>query len=163
MGNRKRELSKYDKLMKTFDGTLKTVPIEIREEVIDHLAESGDIQVMEGKYDIPAEIIRVVLEQPDLMQQALRRRAGMYGLQFVNNVLPAAIAKAASGETGSIQAAKLVADVIGAVERGSSGRPKKEAETEREPGLEEKLTAITQATPTAKTKARPRLTSKGKQ
>jgi hypothetical protein len=152
--------SKYTKLLKKFDGTLKTVPIEIREEVMDHFAEAGNIQAMEGSHDIPAEIVRVVLEQPDLMQQALQRRAGEFTLQFVNGVLPAAIAKAASGETGSIQAAKLVAQVIGAVEgRSSTGRPKSTGEEEREPGLEEKLTALTQTTPKpqAKKKAPARL------
>lgn len=152
-------MAKYATLLKNFDGTLKSIPIAVREEVIDHLAETGDIQAMEGKHNIPAELIRVVLEQPDLMQQALKRKAGLYGLQFVNEVLPAAIAKAASGETGSIQAAKLVADVIGATGRGSSGSSK-DKEPEREPGLEEKLTKLTQAKPRKKSQARSRLTSK---
>jgi hypothetical protein len=156
-------MGKYEDLLKTFDGTLASVPQVIEEEIIDLYAESGNAEALEGQHDIPIEMIRVVLEQPDLMQKALARRAGGYALQFVNEVLPAVIAKAASGETGSIQAAKLVADVIGATKgRGSVGRPKGDPEEESGPGLEEKLTAIAQATTSKKGKARSRLTPKGK-
>lgn len=143
-------MGKYEELLKKFDGTLKSIPREIEEEVIDLYADSGNAQALEGEHDIPIEMIRVVLEQPDLMQKALARRSGEFALKFVNSVLPAAIAKAASGETGSIQAAKLVAQVIGADGRGTIGRPRKEAEEESGPGLEEKLTALTQATPKKK-------------
>ena len=146
-------MGKYESLLKSFDGTLSSVPPEIEGEIIDLFAETGSIQAMEGQYDIPAAIVRVVLEQPELMKKALARRAGEFSLQFVNQVLPAAMAKAASGETGSVQAAKLVAQVIGADGRGSIGRPKKNEESS-EPGLEEKLTALTQATPKKKVKAR---------
>ena len=155
-------MGKYEDLLKTFDGTLASVDENIQEEVMDLYADSGDAQALEGQHDIPIEIIRVVLEQPDLMQKALARRAGEFALKFVNQVLPAAIVKAASGETGSIQAAKLVAQVIGADGRGSVGRSKKEERTESEPGLEEKLTALTQATPKKKTKARSSLPRRGK-
>ena len=154
-------MGKYEDLLKNFDGTLASVPQAIEEEIIDLYAETGGIQALEGQYDIPAEMIRVVLEQPDLMQKALARRAGEFGLRFVNEVLPAAIAKAASSETGSIQAAKLVADVIGAPKgRGSVGRPKSDAEEASGPGLEEKLTAIAQATRKKKQQPRSRLTSR---
>lgn len=154
-------MGKYEDLLKTFDGTLASVDENIQEEVMDLYADSGDAQALEGQHDIPIEIIRVVLEQPDLMQKALARRAGEFALKFVNQVLPAAIVKAASGETGSIQAAKLVAQVIGADGRGSVGRPSKRKEEASEPGLEEKLTALTQATPSKpQRKARSRLTPK---
>ena len=156
-------MNKYDRLLKQFDGSLESVPQEIEAEVIDLYAEAGSIQALEGKHNIPAEIITVVLEQPGLMQKALARRAGEFALRFVNEVLPAAITKAASGETGSIQAAKLVEKILSpAAERGPIGRPKT-IEEEREPGLEEKLTKLTQATPKPRSKARARLTSrKGK-
>ena len=86
-------------------------------------------------------------------------------MKFVSEVLPAAIAKAASGETGSVQAAKLVAEVIGATGKkgGPVGRPPNEEKPESGPTLEEKLTKLTkQATPTKKAKARPKLPRKGK-
>jgi hypothetical protein len=148
---------KYDKLLASFDGTIESVPTEIEEEVIDLYAEAGSIQALEGEHDIPAEIIEAVLTQPGLMQKALARRAGEFALRFVNEVLPAAITKAASGETGSIQAAKLVEKVLNPPQKGGpSGRPKT-VEEEREPGLEEKLTKLTQATPKPKAKAPARL------
>jgi len=153
--------NKYDKLLKSFDGTLESVPPEIEAEVIDLFADAGSIQALEGKHNIPAEIITVVLEQPGLMQKALARRAGEFALRFVNEVLPAAITKAATGESGSIQAAKLVEKILNPAEGRSPGRPTK-PETEREPGLEEKLTKLTQATHNPRPSARALLTSRKK-
>lgn len=160
-------MGKYDDLVKKFDGTLASVPPEIEEEVLDLYAEAGSIQALEGQHDIPAEIIRVVLEQPGLMSKALARRAGGFALQFVNQVLPSVIAKAAEGGSGAVQAAKLVADVIGATERRSVGRPKKQVEEESGASLEARLTQLAQkqakSTPTpsgskSTGKARSRLT-----
>jgi len=150
----------YEQLLKDFDGSIDSIPTSVQNIIIDRHAESGSIEALEAQYDIPAEMIRVVLAQPDLMQKALARRKGEFALRFVNEVLPAAMSKAASGETGSIQAAKLVASVIGAVE-GRSSRPTKK-QTEGAGTLEEKLTAITQVTPNSERKPAPRLTSRKK-
>lgn len=147
-------MSQYEKLLKKFDGTIESVPPEIEAQIIDLYAEEGSIQALEGKYDVPAELIRCVLEQPDLMRKALDRRRGEFTLRFVNKVLPAALTKAASGETGAIQAAKLVADAIGAVEGRPIGRPKK-SQPESGPSLEDELRGIAETTSTSTAAEKP--------
>ena len=136
-------MSKYEILLKAFDGTIESVPQDIQDLVLDNYSDKSSLEELGGEFDIPGELIRVVLEQPDLMQKALARQKGHMALRFVNQVLPAVIDKAAEGGTGSIMAAKLVADVIGVAEGRSPGRPPKpKDETESVPGLEEKLKAI---------------------
>lgn len=121
-------MSQYEDLRKKFDGTLKSVPPEVEGEILDHYADAENLQAFCGEYDIPPEIVRVVLEQPDLLQRALDRQRGALTLQFVSKVLPAAMKKAAGGDTGAIQAAKLVADAIGVNEGRPVGRPPKSAD-----------------------------------
>jgi hypothetical protein len=135
----KTKLGKYERLLQKFDGTLESVPAEVEEEVLDLYAETGSIQALEAKYDIPVEIIRVVLDQPGLFQKALDRKRGVLSLDFVSKVLPAAMDRAASGESGSIMAAKLVAQVIGAVEGRSPGRPKAKGDEDGGLSVEERL------------------------
>lgn len=134
---------KFETLLAQFDGTIDSVPPEVQGLIMDKYSDESSLEELGGKYNIPAEITRVVLEQPDLMQKALERQKGHMALRFVNQVLPAVITKAAAGGSGSIMAAKLVADVIGAVEGRSVGRPKQPKEgTESGPGLEAKLIAL---------------------
>jgi hypothetical protein len=138
-------VSQYEDLQKAFDGTIESVPPEIEAEILDHYADADDLQAFCGEHDIPADLVRVVLEQPDLMQKALDRQRGVLTLQYVSKVLPAAMKKAAEGDTGAIQAAKLVADAIGAHEGRPVGRPpKKQDEQASGPSLEDQLKAIKQ-------------------